>query len=181
MGALAQLSLVSGVAAHDAISAVLPETARYRVRLKWPNDVLIDRAKVSGILVETSTFAHDTVAVIGTGINIGAAPEIAGRDTAALLANGASAGFDEVSRRLAIALAKWIGTWDRGREFSAVRQAWLARAGALGGPMAVNVGGEVVAGRFAGLDGAGGLLLDVGYGPPRIFSFGDVALVSPSV
>jgi hypothetical protein len=39
----------------------------------------------------------------------------------------------------------------------------------------------MVAGQYAGLDDDGGLLLDVGTGLPRKFSFGDVALASPSV
>ncbi len=175
--ALAELSLVAGVAAHDAIAAALPGSARAQVRLKWPNDVLIGRAKVSGILVESSIVGGAAIAVIGTGINIGAVPSVEGRETSALAAHGSTADFAEMSARLANALSVWIGTWDAGRGFPAVRDAWFARAGALGEPMSVNAGGELVAGRFAGIDDGGALLLDVGSGQPRKFTFGDVALV----
>jgi BirA family biotin operon repressor/biotin-[acetyl-CoA-carboxylase] ligase len=179
--ALAGLSLVSGVAAYDAIAGALPEAKRHLVRLKWPNDVLIGRAKLVGILVESSIIGEDVVAVIGTGINIGAVPDVGGRETTALVEHGSSADFASMSAALAEALARWIEVWSDGRGFSAIRQVWLERSGPVGEPMTVNAGGELVAGRYAGLDDDGGLLLDVGQGAPRKFSFGDVALAPPSV
>lgn len=179
--ALAGLSLVAGIASHDAVAAALPGAARAEVRLKWPNDVLIGRAKVSGILVETSLFGTEAVAAIGIGINVGAVPEVGGRETTALAAHGATADFREMSAALASALSRWLGIWSGGPGFAAIREAWLLRGGALGEPITVNAGGDLVAGRYAGLDADGGLLLDVGLGQPRKFSFGDVALASPTV
>jgi BirA family biotin operon repressor/biotin-[acetyl-CoA-carboxylase] ligase len=181
VSALAGLSLVAGVAAHDAIVAALPDAGRPHVRLKWPNDVLIGRAKVSGILVESSIVGEDVVAVIGTGVNIARVPEVAGRETTALAEHGSSAGFADMSAGLAEALARWLGVWSDGRDFQAIREAWRERAGPLGELINVNAGSELVVGRYAGLDDDGGLLLDVGSGAPRKFSFGDVALLSPSV
>lgn len=51
------LSLMAGVAAVRATSGT---------SLKWPNDVLVDGAKVGGILVERS----EDVTVIGLGLNL---------------------------------------------------------------------------------------------------------------
>ncbi|MDX2157430.1 MAG: biotin--[acetyl-CoA-carboxylase] ligase [Hyphomicrobiaceae bacterium] len=173
---LPQLSLVAGVAAHDAIAGVLPAEGRARTRLKWPNDVLIDGAKVTGILVESSILGSCLIAVIGTGINVSAAPALEGRATMSLRQCGASVNSGAMSIRLAQALARWIGEWQGGRRFDRVRSAWLERAGSLGEPMSIRVTGERIAGRFAGLDTDGALLLDTGRGRPRRFTFGDVAL-----
>ena len=61
------LSLAAGVAAAEACGL--------RVRLKWPNDLLLDDRKLGGILVEAT--AHK--AVCGIGINLTWAPEGAAR------------------------------------------------------------------------------------------------------
>ncbi len=57
------LSLAAGVAAAEACGP--------RVRLKWPNDLLLDERKLGGILVEATA----RKAVCGIGINLTSAPE----------------------------------------------------------------------------------------------------------
>ena len=60
------LALVAGLAVYEAVvSRAGPETM-----LKWPNDVLVDGAKLAGILLER---IGDAV-VIGIGVNLAAAP-----------------------------------------------------------------------------------------------------------
>ncbi|MDQ2983668.1 MAG: biotin--[acetyl-CoA-carboxylase] ligase [Actinomycetota bacterium] len=59
---LPQLSLVAGVAAADAIEHALGLAAQ----IKWPNDVLVNRKKVSGILAE----ARAGAVIVGIGINV---------------------------------------------------------------------------------------------------------------
>src|SRR5262245_61818354 len=49
-----QLSFVAALALHDAVSALAPGLSS-RLRFKWPNDLLLDGAKVAGILVEGET------------------------------------------------------------------------------------------------------------------------------
>jgi BirA family transcriptional regulator, biotin operon repressor / biotin---[acetyl-CoA-carboxylase] ligase len=58
----AQLSLVAGVAVADAVERALGLTTQ----IKWPNDVLVNRKKVAGILAE----ARDGAVVLGIGINV---------------------------------------------------------------------------------------------------------------
>jgi BirA family transcriptional regulator, biotin operon repressor / biotin---[acetyl-CoA-carboxylase] ligase len=57
-----QLSLVGGVAAAIAVEDALGLAAQ----IKWPNDVMVDRRKVAGVLAE----ARDGVVVLGIGINV---------------------------------------------------------------------------------------------------------------
>jgi len=179
---LPQISLVAGVAAQDAIAAALPIDVRRQTRLKWPNDVLIDGAKVCGILVESTIFGSDPVAVVGIGINTAAAPKLVDRLSTGLAQHGAATASERMSTLLAAALARWLETWRAPASgFAAVRAAWLERGSRIGEAMSVHAGGAQVAGRFAGLDGDGSLLLTDEAGTLRKFTFGDVALGAPKV
>ncbi len=66
------------LAAGWAVIAALREIGVNSARLRWPNDVMVGRAKLAGLLVER--FTNDT-AVVGIGLNIANQPE---RDDAAL-------------------------------------------------------------------------------------------------
>lgn len=57
------------VAAHAVASAVLVETG-IRTLVKWPNDLLIERRKVCGILTETLVQTGSTTLLVGIGINV---------------------------------------------------------------------------------------------------------------
>jgi BirA family biotin operon repressor/biotin-[acetyl-CoA-carboxylase] ligase len=87
---LSELSLVAGVATYDAVVSALAETGAGRVELKWPNDVLIDGAKVSGILIESANHGTDVVSLIGIGINVASAPPVTDRAVTHLAAHGCS-------------------------------------------------------------------------------------------
>jgi BirA family transcriptional regulator, biotin operon repressor / biotin---[acetyl-CoA-carboxylase] ligase len=60
---VAQLSLVGGVAVAETVEAATALAAQ----IKWPNDVLVNRRKVAGVLAEA---AADAV-VLGVGLNVG--------------------------------------------------------------------------------------------------------------
>jgi BirA family transcriptional regulator, biotin operon repressor / biotin---[acetyl-CoA-carboxylase] ligase len=61
-GLLGWLPLLAGV----AVASALQQTAGVDARLKWPNDVLVDGAKIAGILAER----WGSAVVVGTGINV---------------------------------------------------------------------------------------------------------------
>jgi BirA family biotin operon repressor/biotin-[acetyl-CoA-carboxylase] ligase len=62
-----QLSLVGGLAAAIAAEEALGLAAQ----IKWPNDVMVDRRKLAGVLAE----ARDGVVVLGIGVNVNQTPE----------------------------------------------------------------------------------------------------------
>ncbi|MFA5899448.1 MAG: biotin--[acetyl-CoA-carboxylase] ligase [Hyphomicrobium sp.] len=170
-----QLSLVAGVAAIDAIHRA---GAGPNLRLKWPNDILVDTAKLGGILVESSSRPPQPgiVAVIGIGLNLVSAPDNLGRSATFLSRHGLVLSPDEALCFLAHTMSDWIKTWDNGEGFAQVREAWLARAGAIGEPLTVNAAQGPVSGTFAGLDDYGALLVDDAEGRQLSFAFGDVTL-----
>jgi BirA family biotin operon repressor/biotin-[acetyl-CoA-carboxylase] ligase len=72
---LPALSLIAGVAATRALRAA----GVSGVALKWPNDLVVDDAKLGGILVETRSARGCTRAVFGFGINCRRAPGLEAR------------------------------------------------------------------------------------------------------
>ncbi len=156
-----QLGFVAALALHDAVADVTGLAAP-RLALKWPNDLLVDGAKLSGILLEghrvgaTQTFA----VIIGMGVNVTAAPEgMPYRTTRLIDAAGAvdrAALFAAMSSRMARRLAEWQG----GAGFDSIREAWLARAARLGANVTVRLPHRNASGTFLGVDSAGRLILD---------------------
>jgi BirA family transcriptional regulator, biotin operon repressor / biotin---[acetyl-CoA-carboxylase] ligase len=66
------LSLAVGVIVAEALDSGASDDQRQRLRLKWPNDLLIDDThKLGGILIETVVSPKETrTAVIGIGVNL---------------------------------------------------------------------------------------------------------------
>jgi BirA family biotin operon repressor/biotin-[acetyl-CoA-carboxylase] ligase len=72
---LAGLSLAVGCTVADTL-----DPAGERLRLKWPNDLFLDGAKLGGILIETSPLATgERGVVIGVGLNLQPLPADADR------------------------------------------------------------------------------------------------------
>lgn len=159
----AELGFVAAVALHDCVVALV-DTGR--VRLKWPNDLMLDGAKLSGILLERS----GGEVVMGIGVNLAHAPEVPGRTTASLDGLIGPAPFCTM---LAAAFSRRRQQW-RNNGFAAIRLLWLAAAHPPGTPLKVTIGGVVVAGVFAGLADDGALLLQVPSAGVQVIHAGDV-------
>jgi BirA family biotin operon repressor/biotin-[acetyl-CoA-carboxylase] ligase len=173
-----QLSLVAGVAAIEALTGLAGASiGARRLRLKWPNDILLDGAKLGGILIESTRLALRQIGVVGIGINLSSAPTGLGRASAHLGMLGPALAPDAVLGALAVAMRDWLAAWREGEGFEAVRQAWLERAGPPGEPIAVNAGTGLISGTFLGLDETGALLLRDAEGSELRFTFGDVSLI----
>ena len=170
---MAQLSFVAALGVADLVDARLPG----RARCKWPNDVLVDGAKVAGVLLESALGPGGQVdwVVLGIGVNLASHPGIAGPvPSTSLVACGAGALAPEDALPLLVAaLGARRRAWEE-EGFAAVREAWLARAHGLGGPVRVARGGRRLAGTFAGLDEDGALVLVQEGGAALTIPAGDV-------
>nr|WP_223799784.1 biotin--[acetyl-CoA-carboxylase] ligase [Sphingomonas nostoxanthinifaciens] len=165
-----ELALVAGVALHDAASTFADGGA---IRLKWPNDLTADGAKLAGILVERTGDAL----VIGFGVNLAHHPEGLDRPVTSLLAlSGTAPPPDDFATRLRDALARWVARW-RGEGFASVRAAWLERAHPLGTPLRAATAAGTVEGAFGGLSADGALRLVLADGSLEEVRAGDVFLV----
>ncbi|MDQ4061768.1 MAG: biotin--[acetyl-CoA-carboxylase] ligase [Pseudomonadota bacterium] len=173
---LGQLCIVAALALHDALGSALPSSLARRLRIKWPNVLLLGGAKLAGILVESAgTPSRPAEAVaIGFGVNCAHAPADTRYRATSLAAAGHGLEPMDLFERLDRALGGRIATWDQGRGFAMLRRDWLARAHGLGEPIAVQLGYETVEGVFAGLDPEGCLVLGRSDGTRRILPAGEV-------
>jgi BirA family biotin operon repressor/biotin-[acetyl-CoA-carboxylase] ligase len=156
----AELGFVAALAVADMVPAGRD------VRVKWPNDVLVDGGKVAGILPESAIGAGGEVehVVLGIGVNVAFAPQLPDMRYPGAALGGS---VEEALEKLTAALAARLGQWRRDG-FETVRAAWLAKAGPLGLEVDVRLGQELVSGRFAGVDREGALLLETPAGPRKI-------------
>ena len=158
----AEIGFVAALAVADLVPG---ERA---VRVKWPNDVLVDGGKVAGILPESSIGQDGKVeyVVLGIGVNVSFAPQLPEmRYPGAILGGTVKMAVEG----LTLGLSRWLAEWRHGG-FEAIRPGWLAKAGPLGAMVDVKLGEELVSGRFAGMDEGGALLLDTQTGQRRIVS-----------
>lgn len=173
-GEVAQLGFVAALAVGTGIGAFVPPLVA--LTLKWPNDILLDGRKVAGILLETEGVGAEGVdgLVVGFGVNVRIFPAEARVPATSIAAVGGESDVEpaRVLEAIARQFLAWTHRW-RTEGFAPIRQAWLARAHGLGGPITVRLPRETIEGRFKGIDAHGLLELETGQGP-RLISAGDV-------
>ncbi|WP_184017315.1 biotin--[acetyl-CoA-carboxylase] ligase [Sphingobium boeckii] len=167
----ASLGFVAAVALHETVTPWVGEGA---LTLKWPNDLLLDGAKLSGILLEGA----DGAVVIGMGVNLAHYPEGLERAVTSLAVGGRGAPDPALFLEdLAAAFAHWLGRW-RSEGLAPIRTAWLAAAHPKGTALTANLpDGESIKGLFDGLDSDGALILRLADGHSRVIHAGDVFLI----
>src|SRR6185312_8637535 len=106
---LAELSFVAGLALHDAVARRIPGLSA-RLSLKWPNDVLIDRHKCAGILIE----AEAASIAIGIGVNCLSHPQGTDFPATDLAAAGVRASAETVFAAISGAMVGRLSQWQRG-------------------------------------------------------------------
>jgi BirA family biotin operon repressor/biotin-[acetyl-CoA-carboxylase] ligase len=174
---LASLSLVAGVAAARALRSL----GAAAVAVKWPNDLVVGRAKLGGILVETRAAAGATHAVIGVGINCLRRPGLERRlrrPVAALeqfIAPSRNAVIAAIARSLTEALERFDA-----EGFAAARPQWEAMDAHAGQRLRVKLAdGRSISGVGAGLAADGALRLLTRRGEQAVHS-GRIVATEPA-
>jgi len=168
----ASLSLVGGLAVRDALAGTrIPVD---RLRLKWPNDILVGEAKLGGVLLEGRGEGTAGSIVVGVGINVAAAPEGAGRRTTSLRALGDD--VTTVERLLELLLDSFARRYARWRTggFAGQRAEWMSAAYRIGDMTSLRIGDGHLEGRFVDVDADGALWLELAPGRRRRFMAGEL-------
>jgi BirA family transcriptional regulator, biotin operon repressor / biotin---[acetyl-CoA-carboxylase] ligase len=161
MSRAAQLGFAGALAVGGALRTILPATEP--PAYKWPNDVLVNGRKLSGILLESEMMAPNGLAfvVLGVGVNLTISP----KHTEFAATSLAEEGLGPVSPELMLeAVAEqfrgWYERW-RAEGFAPLRAAWLGGAAiAPGEAIQVRLDAATFHGRFRDIDLEGNLLLD---------------------
>ncbi|MDF1585969.1 biotin--[acetyl-CoA-carboxylase] ligase [Marinimicrococcus flavescens] len=169
----ASLSLLTGLVVAETVTGLA--AGRVDVSVKWPNDVLVGRAKIAGILLEGAAAAdgESLWVVVGLGANLVAHPKDTPYPTSSLKALGLSVTPDGFLEALMPRLEARLRLW-RTQGFAGLRDSWLARAVGIGEPVRIVAGGETVAGRMLDLDDQGALRLVTDAGEIRRFEAGEL-------
>ncbi len=173
LAAVPPLTLAIGIAVCDAARAF-----GAAAQLKWPNDVLVAKKKLAGVLVETQSQGGrlDSV-VVGIGVNLASVPAEVAHHAASLDLVGAA----DRERFIAELIAQ-VEVWtDRyvACGLEAIVPAWQDRmAPGLSGRATVD--GSALVGELAGIDGDGALLLRDPSGQVHRVRSGDVEMLRPT-
>ena len=167
-----QLGFVAGLALHDAAARVTGLAAP-RLALKWPNDLLVDGAKCSGLLLEGESGAGRFAVITGLGINIASCAQGTPYPASFLRAHAPDVTIEATLAALTEAWAARFALWRRPGGFGPIREAWLERAAYLGQTITIRPPSGAVSGVFAGLDASGRLLLQTSAGS-QAFDAGDL-------
>lgn len=170
--ALAGLPLAVGVGLAEALAAFGAE-----VRLKWPNDLMLQGRKLAGVLIESAAAGDGSWAVTGVGLNmaldnstvaqlgrpVATLPWLAELDRDVLMASLLSSLAETMAEFERTGLAAFIERWNRLHAYA-------------GQQVVILDNGRVIhEGAAAGIDSHGRFLLDSAGGRLAILA-GDVSL-----
>jgi len=176
IAALVGLSLAVGV----AITRALNRFSRFPVKLKWPNDVLVDYRKLAGILVEIQgDIQGPSFAVVGIGLNVHL--PAAQRESIDQAVVDLAEMQVQVDRNdlLASCLVELKSVMDvmRREGFSALRAEWEAHHAHAGQPVSLQLPDrQTVTGIARGVDDTGAFLLQTDHGATVSYNSGDIRL-----
>lgn len=139
--------------------------------LKWPNDILANKAKLAGVLVEKIQLENQGILLVGIGANLVEAPELPSTTALALLGGKqlspvAAAGVILPALQEAFSVFSESG-------FTFFKSTWLENALYLNQQVTMVAGGRNLTGTFKGISDQGHMLLEQS-GKIEAFSCGDI-------
>lgn len=166
---MGQLVFVVSLSLFQALKEIAPSAP---LKLKWPNDILLNNRKISGILLEKGAGMY---IITGIGVNICAAPASEAGvlyPAASLKEYGIETNRFEVLQSYLRWFEQYFELWQM-QGFAPIREKWLQNVKGLHQEIIVNLETESKHGIFEGIDEQGLLLLRTGGEIQKIYA-GDV-------
>lgn len=141
------------------------------VKLKWPNDILVNDKKICGMLLEKGEGHY---LIVGIGVNIKAAPLLVSTiyPCTSLRDAGVEVERLEFLRSFIVNFDNYLNMWKM-KGFAPIREAWVSRVKGLNDEIIVHMENDDLEGIFRGVDEHGSLLLETVGGIQKIHA-GDV-------
>jgi BirA family biotin operon repressor/biotin-[acetyl-CoA-carboxylase] ligase len=173
-------SLITLMAAL-AVSDTLSRACGLQVDIKWPNDLVFDDHKLSGILCETVDSGEGYAVVLGIGINLyeGSFPaELRDVATSVQSATGKGPDYELVVQELIESIEQWLGELEGENGPERIIQEWCARSSfAEGKRVRVALVNDIFEGVTRGLESDGALRVETSNGGIEVVRAGDVTAV----
>lgn len=172
-----QLPFLVANAVFEAINHFAKERGiKLDIKLKWPNDVLVDNKKLAGILLESVSLQDKNYVVIGIGMNIDKVPDI---DRKVICMKDFGFEFDSPNDFLNILMIKFeklYAQWKSDNNFIKTRKDWMRRAYNLNKVIIVDDGLRRISGVFKEIDLDGSMRLQLAGGQYCNIAAGEVLL-----
>jgi BirA family biotin operon repressor/biotin-[acetyl-CoA-carboxylase] ligase len=182
-GGRPDISAAVSLAAALGVAVALEEKYAIHARIKWPNDVVVRRRKICGILTEAEFAGSElNFIVVGIGINLlGRAvdfpPDIREIATSVRMESGGSIDRGEVLAAVTERIeAKYLDLLEHG--FAGIRSEIIERSSLIGRRVRVQTGGGAVEGMAADIDDLGALVVRRSSGSLERVLAGDVVDMS---
>lgn len=162
-----QLSLVACVGIGEELRLNLPPTSS--LTYKWPNDLLLNTKKVSGILLETFHFPAEKKIgyLIGCGINLTTYPQDTRYPATSFQNEGMYLCLEEVLHGIISSVQRYIVLW-RKEGFVPIHSLWMKEAANLEKKVTLDLQGKKQIGTFKGIDEEGALILATSQGIVKV-------------
>ena len=166
------LSLTIAIAAAEAIDS--------KAKIKWPNDIILNRKKVAGILLDSKVKNSNTAHIIGIGINChqtGNSFPAELKPTATSIDIETKTTCDRITlaKRVITSAEHWLKIVEK--QPKKIITQWSKLSIQLGHRVKLNFKGSVFGGNCIGIDPAKGLILQLDAGTVRMFGAAHTTIV----
>ena len=172
--ALEGLSLATGV----VVAETLADMGCSEVKLKWPNDLLIGKAKLGGVLLEmTGDPSGHCQVVLGLGVNTvlrAGDGDLIDQAFTQLSQHGVEVSRNQLAGRIVSALLLMLDEFSR-FGFAGFRDRWDGFDAFAGKPVSILAGSTITRGIARGVDPTGGLRLETSAGV-EVFKGGELSM-----
>jgi len=172
-----ELSFLTAIVLRETILEFIDKlkAPKADIKLKWPNDVLIEGKKVSGILLESINIQGINYVIIGIGVNTHFVPNTPSISATSLLSEGII--LKSPDSFLNIFMDKFqihYSRWQKGDSFDSIKNRWLEFAYNLNKDITLDDGMRKVSGIFRGIDNEGAIRVELVNGELCSFFSGQV-------
>jgi BirA family biotin operon repressor/biotin-[acetyl-CoA-carboxylase] ligase len=170
--------MIVTMAASVAVAQAIKEITGLNPNIKWPNDILLNKKKVCGVLTELDAeMDRINYSIIGIGINVNNEIEEDLKDIAISLKS--IIGYKISRVKLLQSILKFLDeNYEKlaSKDKKIIREIWLSFANIIGRKIQVNDEKEKISGIVIDVDDSGCLILDNDKGQVRIVS-GDITFL----
>ncbi len=169
------------MAVSMGIITVLQRTLKNRFFVKWPNDIMAEKDKVAGILIEnivSDKFVKNTIVGIGLNVNQQEFPDFIGSVTSLKKLSGIDYDRDELLNQLLISIKSFVDLVDK-KEFENLKKSYIGVLFKMNTPaMFEDKNGNLFLAKIIDVNEDGKLLVALENDTTRAFNLKEIKFVN---